>query len=695
MTSAAPEYQVIFMPSGRRGSIREGESLLEAARQLGVEIESICGGTLTCAKCLVHIEEGSFAKHGITSRASHVSDPSEKERSLLLRATGELREEHRLSCSASLQGDILAYVPEESRARKQVIRKDASDRFIEVKPAVRQVYVEVEPARLGEHRGDWGRLQSALETAWGLEDLQIDLLVLRRLQQTLRKGSWAVTVTLWHDREVIDLQPGYTEGAYGIAVDVGSTTVAAHLCDLRTGQIMATESVMNPQVTYGEDLMSRVSYAMSHPAGLDKMHRAIIEAVNALASSAARSAGVRSRDIYEAVIAGNTTMIHILLGIDPQELGGAPFALANRDAMDLKARDLGLRLHPSAYVHVLPSVAGHVGADNVAVLIAEEPHACEETSLIVDIGTNAEILLGSKAGIYSASSPTGPAFEGAQISFGMRAAPGAIERVRIDASTWASRFRVIGEDHWSETWQTDIGTPVEEQPRHLASGICGSGIIEVVAEMFLAGIIRGDGRFNTHPAHERVIWQGRRGAYVLATGDETSTGMPILVSQEDVRNVQLAKAALYAGINLLMKRAAVSRIDQIQLAGAFGSYIDPRYAMLLGLIPDAPLKCVSAVGNAAGDGARIALLNRDKRAEAAAIARRVTYIETAADPDFQTEFVSAIHIPHATDNFTHLESELKVTLHGQPEADEALRTVRRRERVRRRQSDAQLARSRE
>jgi len=684
MSSDNDEYQVIFMPSGRRGLIKGGESVLDAARQLGVEIESICGGRLTCAKCKVHIEEGAFAKHGIVSDAGHASAASDEELSLLARTEGEEPDDAcRLSCTALVQGDLMVFVPEESRANKQVIRKSATERFLDVDQAVRQVYVEVDRAVLGEHRGDWGRLQAALAEEWGLTGLHIDLPVLRRLQPVLRQGNWAVTVTLWHDREVIDVQPGYKEGVYGLAVDIGSTTVAGHLCDLRTGEVLATEAVMNPQVTYGEDLMSRVSYAMTNASGLDKMHNAIIEALNSLASRAARSAGLQMRDIHEAVLVGNTTMIHILLGINPQELGGAPFALANRDAMDVKARELGLRFHPSANVHIPPAEAGHVGADNVAVLIAEEPYRQREDWLIVDVGTNAEILLGNNERMYSASSPTGPAFEGAQVSYGMRAAPGAIERVRIDPATWASRFRVIGEERWSDAWEIGPDAPVEAQPQHLAAGICGSGIIEVVAEMYLAGIILGDGRFNPDRPHERVIWQGKKGAYVLATGDQTTTGQAILVTQDDVRNIQLAKAALYAGTKLLMNRAAVGRVDRVILAGAFGSYIDPKYAMLLGLIPDCKLECVTAVGNAAGDGARIALLNRHKREEAIHYARWVTYIETAVDPDFQTEFVGAIHIPHATDAFPNLESTLGAAL---PKATTGAgdRRERRAERIRNR-----------
>ncbi len=643
------------MPSGRRGRVTHGTLVLDAARQLGVEIESICGGRLTCNKCRVRVEEGQFAKHGIISGKHHLSPPTDEETRLLEKLQSL---DCRLSCNARITNDALIFVPEESRAHKQIVRKAATERVINLHPAVRQVYVEVEQAELGKHRGDWGRLQDALAEQWDLRDLSIDLPVLRDLQANLRKGKWAVTVTLWQEKEVIDVQPGYEEGVYGLAVDIGSTTIAGFLCDLRTGEILATDSMMNPQVTYGEDLMSRVSFAMMHNDGLDKMHTAVIDALNRLSASTARAAGIRQRQIQEAVFVGNTTMIHILLGINPIELGGAPFALANRDMMDVKARELGLRLHHSANVHVLPAEAGHVGADNVAALIAEVPYTLDEITLLVDVGTNAEIVLGNKEWMYSASSPTGPAFEGAQIRFGMRAAPGAVERVRIDPETLEARFRVIGEEKWSDAWRIGTKVPVEEQPRHLAAGICGSGIIEVVAEMFLAGILLPDGRFNPSLDHERIRWDERRGEYILATAEQSTNGSPILVTQDDVRNIQLAKAALYAGTKLLMNQAALQHVDRIVLAGAFGSYIDPRYAMILGLIPDCDLEKVTAVGNAAGDGARIALLNRHKRDEAQRIAEWVTYVETAVHPDFQQEFVGAIHLPHATDSFPHLSDIL-------------------------------------
>ncbi|HUN23147.1 MAG TPA: ASKHA domain-containing protein [Anaerolineales bacterium] len=645
---------VIFLPSGRRERFESGTTVLDAARQVGLGIESICGGKLTCGKCKVRVESGSFAKQAITSSPTHLSSPNEPESLLLTKLKAE---DCRLACNAQIHGDLLITIPEESRAHKQIIRKSASQRAIDVEPAVRQYYVQVDNAELGEHRGDWGRLQSALHSQWQLDVTAIDLLALRRLQMALRQENWAVTATVWHGKEVLDVRAGYNEGLYGLAVDVGSTTVAAYLCDLRTGEVLNTQSTMNPQISFGEDLMSRVSYAMTNPGGTEKMHTAIIQALNKLAAEVTHPLGLRARDISDLVVVGNTTMTHLFLGIDPSELGGAPFALANRDSMDLKARELGLKLHPGAYVHVLPAEAGHVGADNVAVLLAEEPEKQAEHLLIVDIGTNAEIVLGNRNSLLSASSPTGPAFEGAQISAGMRAAVGAIERVRIDPLTGTARFRVIGEERWCDTWFAD-----DYQPEHLASGICGSGIIEVVAELFLSGLLLPDGRFNgEHPAAtERLRWEGRKGAYLLATAEQTTTGAPLFVTQDDIRNIQLAKAALYAGCKILMKRANLTQVDGIHLAGAFGSYIDPKYALILGLIPDCPLEKVQAVGNAAGDGARIALLDARKRVTAQTIAHSIHYVETAVASDFQDEFVGAIAIPHASDPFPNLANLIQL-----------------------------------
>lgn len=661
-----PTHRVIFQPSGRQGTVEEGTTLLDAARAHGVDIDSICGGRQTCGKCKILVEDGSFAKHGIESVGAHLTPPSEAETAYFARHPGANAAGARLSCVACVQGDVLITVPPESQARKQIIRKSATERAISVDPVLRQVLVEVEQHRLGERDGDWERTQQALEREWGFRNLAIDLQALRRLGPALRAGKQQISVIVWNEREVIDVQPGYHEGLYGLAVDVGSTTIAAHLCDLHTGAVLATESMMNPQVPFGEDLMSRVSYAMLHDDGLQKMHAATVAGLNKLAGTAAHAAGLRIRDIHEMVVACNTVMHHILLGLDPTDLGGAPFTLASHAALDIKARDLGLKLHPGANVHCMALEAGHVGSDNVGVLVAEAPDQQDAMMLLIDVGTNAEIVLGNREGLLSCSSPTGPAFEGAQITYGQRAAPGAIERVRIDPATKQPRFKVIGVDGWSDV------LPPEELG---ATGICGSGIIEAVAELFAAGLLRPDGRFAGSGADEGagngcVRWNGAKAEYILATPDQTATGREITVTQDDVRNIQLAKGALYAGCKLLMQRRGVERVDKIVLAGAFGSYIDPLRAMVLGLYPDCDLSQVYAVGNAAGDGARIVLLSKARRADASRLARQVHYIETAIDPEFQAEFVGAMHFPHMTDAFPHLQELGALPAVQAPAADE-------------------------
>lgn len=636
MGTASPQtYRVIFTPLGRQGTVPEGVILLDAARSLGVELESICGGRQACGKCQVSIEQGDFPKHAIRSDQSHLSSIDSREEAYWEKHP---RQGRRLACAAKVCGDLLLFVPPESQAHKQVIAKGARDHVIDVRPSVRQVYVECEGAQLDDPRGDWERLQQALRQQWGLCGLSIDVFTLRSLQAALREGKNSVSVTLWQDAEVLRVQPGYSEGAYGIAIDVGSTTIAGYLSDLRTGQLLGTAAAVNPQIRFGEDLMARVSYAMMNVDGTERMHEAIVGALNDLATECARTAAVDREDIVDFVLVGNSVMHHLMLGMDPVELGGAPFALALSGPLDVKARDLGIvACNSSARVHVLPCIAGQNGADNMAVLLAEAPHHQDRTTLIVDIGTNAEILLGNRDRVLAASSPTGPAFEGAQIKHGQRAARGAIERVRIQPGTFEPSFKVIGSEDW-------IGGSNAAS----ATGICGSGIIECVAELFMAGVIDSSGRFIESVAEScsRVRFQGRTPEFVLAESHQTTIGGPIVVTQNDVRAIQLAKAALYAGIKLLMKRLEVTTVDEIRLAGAFGSFISPLHAIALGLIPDCDPARVIAVGNAAGHGACLALLDREARAEAMRLTKEIEYVSIAVEPSFQEEFVAAMGLPH-------------------------------------------------
>ncbi len=638
---------------------------------------------------MVLVEEGDFAKFGIQSNTTHLTAPSEREQRYARRRNFEPN--MRLSCACQITGDLLISVPEESQTRKQIVRKAAGiEREISVDGIMRLYYVELPPPELKDHRGDWQRLRDELERIHGLKKLRIDPLLLRHLQPALAAENRTVTVTVFDDEEVVQVQPGFHDSIYGIAVDVGTTTIAMHLCHLRTGEILATASRMNPQVPYGEDLMSRVSYAMMNDDGTERMHKAVIDGLNELIDQVTQNADIPAQEVVEMVIVANTTMHHLLLGVNPVELGGSPFSLVTHDAVDIKARDLGINLAPAANIHIPPCEAGHVGADNVGVLVAEAPYQQEKQMLVIDIGTNGEILLGNREKMLSASSPTGPAFEGAQILHGMRAADGAMERIRIDPATLEVRYKLIGEDAWtisdelpSEEVAVDLpavessknGAKISTKARRkallnpplLASGICGSGIIEAIAELFLAGLIAPNGRFVeiSHPRLRTGLGDGSgKAEFVLAWPHESSSGRAITVHSDDIRAIQLGKAALYAGTKLLMKRMQLPTVDRILLAGGFGSYIDPMHAMALGLIPDCALDQVQAVGNAAGDGARMILLDKKKRAEAAWAARWVRYIETAVEPSFQDEFVAAIDIPHASDPFPHL-----ATLIAQAQAD--------------------------
>jgi uncharacterized 2Fe-2S/4Fe-4S cluster protein (DUF4445 family)/thioredoxin reductase len=1129
---------VIFQPSGRRGYIQKGKTLKEASVALGVDLEGICGEKAICGKCKVRIEQGLFEKYGIESSREHLSDMGPTERKFF--SLQQERGGYRLACQAKVVGDVIVFVPEESRMGKQVVRKAAKEINIELKPAVKKYYVEIPKATLKDTRGDWERLETELEKSHGLKNLTIDYQALMSLQEAVRQGEWKVTVSVWHNKEVIKVEPGLVKKAYGLAVDVGTTTVAGYLCDLNDGKLVATASMMNPQVIYGEDVMSRISYTMTNQEGLEYMNKAIIDGLNGIVEEACAIAGIKRTDILDMTIVGNTCMHHLFLNIDPRNIGRAPFPPALHHSLDIKARDwglkiapeaetveiggyppcqvacpagisgqdflyfiaqskyeegleevrrampfpgvcgrvcthpcepecergkvdeplsiralhrfvadhelkkgrvkatpiertkeekiavigsgpaglacayelvrrgypvtvyeaapkaggmlrygipdyrlpkevlddeisyieelgveiktnhpisslkevfdrgykaiflgtgawvseklnipnedtkgvshaldflrkinsgekaqvgrrvavvgggnaavdaarvakrlgaeevlvlyrrsrdempaiktevdeaekegvkfhflavpvnvlnnngrltgiqcirmelgepdesgrpvaipvqgsnfeiktdhliiaigqrvdekgvieeleysgrgplsvdpvtlktnmegvfaggdvvsgaadvisaigagqeaatsielylagidlikgrpakkkkveevpkegvekearkvlpplepekrigfgevdlgfadqmemaieeskrclncsiyaekggpetgvsrdIGIKIAPGAYVHVLPIEAGFVGADNVGVLIAETPYHQDSVELVIDIGTNGELVLGNRNKLISSSCATGPAFEGAEIRYGMRAAPGAIEKIVIDPETKEVRYKVIDKEGWN-TEMGEIG----------AKGICGSGIIDVVPQLFLAGIIDRTGRFRRNLKTPRYRENNGEPEFVIAWANETSIGQDIVVCQSDVRAIQLAKGAMYAGSKIMMRHFGVEKVDKVILAGAFGSYIDKVSAALLGLFPDCELENIYSVGNAAGDGARMALLNIDKRKEADFWARRVNYLELTLEPGFDKTFAEAMWIPHMKDKFPHL-----------------------------------------
>ncbi|MCF6317615.1 MAG: ASKHA domain-containing protein [Marinosulfonomonas sp.] len=660
MTKSDP--LVIFTPSGKRGNFAVGTPVLTAARQLGVDLDSVCGGRGICSRCQITPSYGEFSKHGVTVADDALSEwNSVEERYKSIRG---LIDGRRLGCQAKIEADVVIDVPPESQVHKQVVRKRAEARDITLNPTVHLYYVEVEQPDMHDPSGDLERLITALKTQWKLGEISADLSVLTTLQSTLRKGEWNVTVAL-HQAEddaphtILRLWSGFFDSPiYGLAVDLGSTTIAAHLCDLQTGEVTASSGIMNPQIRFGEDLMSRVSYGMMNEGGADEMTRAVREGMNTLFTQIAAEAVIDKTHILDTVFVCNPVMHHLLLGIDPYELGQAPFALATSDALHLKASDLGLTLHDETRTYILPCIAGHVGADAAAVALSEAPDKSDDLVLVVDVGTNAELLLGNRERVLACSSPTGPAFEGAQISSGQRAAPGAIEHVTIDPVTKEPRFQVIGSDLWSDEDGFDVAIATTG-----VTGICGSGIIELVAEMRMAGIVDGPGLIGSaeQVGTTRCFADGRTNSYMVWDGsaEAGADGGPVItVTNRDIREIQMAKAALYSGARLLMDKFEVDTVDRIVLAGAFGAHISPKHAMVLGMIPDCVLDKVTSAGNAAGTGARIALLNRSARAEIEATVRTIGKIETAIEPRFQEHFINASAIPNSAEPFPILATHV-------------------------------------
>ena len=654
---------VIFTPSGKRGEFPVGTPILTAARQLGVDLDSVCGGRGICSRCQITPSFGEFSKHGVTVENNAISDwNSVEERYKSKRGMIDGR---RLGCQATIQGNIVIDVPPESQVHKQVVRKRAEARDIFINPTTRLFYVEVEQPDMHKPSGDLERLIEALDKEWNLTSLEADFSILKKIQTALRKGEWKVTCAIHSDNNsnksnIVEIWPGYYEGSiYGMAVDLGSTTIAAHLCDLQTGEVVASSGSMNPQIRFGEDLMSRVSYSMMNSKGDEEMTSAVRAGMNELFSEVAQEANISTDLIMDAVFVCNPVMHHLFLGIDPFELGQAPFALATSNAINTKSSNLELsQMHSASNVYLLPCIAGHVGADAAAVALSESPNTSEDLVLIVDVGTNAEILLGNKDKVLACSSPTGPAFEGAQISSGQRAAPGAIEHVEIDPTTKDPRFKVIGSDYWSD----EIGFEDSIKSSGI-TGICGSGIIEMVAEMRMAGIVDGPGLIGSpeQTATNRCFQDGRTFSYLVYDGS-ASNGPKITITNRDIREIQMAKAALYSGARLLMDKFEVDNVDRIVLAGAFGAHISPKHAMALGMIPDCKLKNVSSAGNAAGTGARIALLNHTARSDIEKIVTEIHKIETAIEPRFQEHFVNASAIPNSVEKFPILETHVNLPL---------------------------------
>ena len=636
-------HRIVFTPSGLDGTVESGITVLDAARKLGADIDSVCGGRGICGRCQITPSFGSFSKWGIDAVESSLSERSEGE--INYKGKRALVEGNRLGCMAKVCGDMVIDVPAMSQVHRQIVRKDLDLGVIVVDPTFSLFYIAVTPSELGDDVTASQVIRDAIAEQHNIARPTISNTALAQVNRAIDKGDGGATIAIKRSEvdgvagNIVAAWPGFVETMFGIAIDIGSTTVAGHLIDLTTGEVMSSSGVMNPQIRFGEDLMSRVSYVMMNKGGEKELTTVIRNAINELVHELADKADITPDKILEVVMVGNPIMHHILLGIDPTPLGAAPFVLATSEATFGAAEELDIHL-PNASFYVGPCIAGHVGADTAAAILSEGPHRGSSMQLLIDVGTNAEIVLGDTSRQFAASSPTGPAFEGAQLSCGQRATAGAIEKVRIDPVTFESRFRAIGIDMWSD--EPGFSEAVQDTP---VTGVCGSGIIEVIAEMYLAGIISQDGVVQGSLVEKtpRVVVDDRTFSYLLYENGDTK----LFITQNDIRAIQLAKAALRAGIDLLVEHAGSPEVHDIRLAGAFGAHIDPTYAMVLGLVPDCPLPGVRSVGNSAGTGAAKALLSRAQRREMEHTVTHVTKIETATEPRFQDLFVAAMAFPHA------------------------------------------------
>ncbi len=597
-------WQIEFQPLGRHVEGQPGQNILEIARDAGVGIASLCGGQGVCGACRVRVLEGD------------ASLPTSLERETF--TTDELASGYRLACLVRPLGDLKVHIPPRSLTTEQRLQIEGQSRLVDVAPAVRGVAVRLSPPTLTDLRSDVTRLADALRQEPGADGLRVDPALLRQLPEQLRQKEWSGTVGLWHG-EVVSFHPA-GRGPLGLAVDLGTTKVAGYLIDLTTGQTLGADAIMNPQIPYGEDVMARITYALE-TEGRATLQQVIVAGLNHLAEELCTSAGRRPDEIAEAVGVGNTAMHHLFLGLPVSQLGLAPYVPAVADALDVKARDLGLAFAPGAYVHLLPNIAGFVGADHVAMLLSTGLWQEDKIVVGLDIGTNTEVALKAGDRLLTCSTASGPAFEGAHIRFGMRAATGAIERVRLVDS------RV--------EYQTIGGAP--------PVGLCGSGILDAIAQLRLAGVMDRRGKIKPHPRTR----QGEKGVeFVLVDADESGINEDITISRADVSEIQLAKGAMRAGVRILLNEAGLTEgdLEGIVVAGAFGTYIDVGSAVTIGMFPPLPMDRFQQVGNAAGMGARLALLSTTQRANSLEIARRAEYVELTNERNFATEFARAMYL---------------------------------------------------
>jgi len=608
--------KVKFLPSNKSADVPPGSNILQAAIAAGVQVESTCGGKGTCGKCKVQLQKG-----GAEVGAGALT-PSEKK----FLTASEIEAGWVLACQHVLFEDTVVQLQEQKDVYDRKIGFADSEKMNAYAPSIRKFHVLLAKPSADDQRADWERLVAALP----VDGIPFNHIVAASLPQKLRQEKFSVTAVLDGAR-LLAVEPGDTSNrSFGLAIDIGTTTVVVYLLDLSQGTVIASGAVTNPQNAFGADVISRITHASNGPKALHELQEKVVGGINGIVEHLTRKTQVNLEEIYQVVVVGNTTMSHLFLGIDPSFLAPAPFIPVFRQAVELEARDLGLSILETASITVLPNVAGYVGSDTVGVMLAAEADRLQGVNIIVDIGTNGEIVLAGKGSILTCSTAAGPAFEGAEIKHGMRAAEGAIERVHIGADV-------------------ETGVIGATKPR----GICGSGLIDALSEMVRAGVVEPSGRLaaketqleKLEPAvRERLRGSGGSAEFVLVWGRDSANGEDIVISQKDVRELQLAKGAIMAGIRVLMREMGigVQDIDQVLLAGAFGNYIGKESALGIGLLPPVPLERIKAIGNAAGDGAKMALMAVEERERALTLARRAKHIELSSDPGFQKEFIDSL-----------------------------------------------------
>lgn len=624
-------HTLIFTPSGLKATAQTDETVYDVALRAGVDIQSICGGKGLCKRCQVELEPGTHAKFGITATENSLKKLTPTEKKAL--HDGDMKAGRRLACRAKICGDAVIEVPSDSREVAMSIQKKGTKVETALNPRVTLHMVKLPEPTLEDNPSDGEALQEALKDL-GMTTTP-NLRVLQKLQPILKDHERQLIAVVRDNTDIVDVWPPSPFDLYGGAIDVGSTSIALYIYNLSTGEPVYEAVTMNPQIRFGEDLMSRVSYVMMNKGGEQRLTEAVRTAVSDMIEAGTKELGLAPNQMLDLVMVGNPIMHHLFCGINPVELGQAPFPLATKDWIDIRARDLDIPISEVARVSFFPLIGGHVGADTTAAYLTQMDRMDGKSCLLVDIGTNAEIVISHNGKVAAASSPTGPALEGAEISAGVRASKGAIERVRIDSETKRGLVKIIGHDDWLSD-DMDLS-------EHTITGICGSGIFEVMVELANQGLINDSGLFEPERAPHRFTPEGKSWKYCLVD----KPGAEIYVKQTDIRAVQLAKAALSAGVSLLMELFGCEAFDEVLLAGAFGTHLDPKYVSDIGIIPAAPAEIISTIGNAAGMGAAMALLNKDERLRIIEAVKTIEKVETATEPRFQQLFVDAMKFPTA------------------------------------------------